>query len=285
MKTTYTYTVLRYVHDVTTGEFANVGVALYAPEANYASAVCRRTYARLSKMFPGLNGESLKSLIGYIQARFEECGMKFQSPQSELEFEKRPTSVMTIAQAILPPDDSSLQWSEPGGGITDNPMATLEKLYKRFVERYDELPVQERRSDDDVWRKFKRNFETRRVLQYLQPKKIFVQDDEVEFRYAWKNHQWHCLEPLSFDYAAPETITDKAHMWLGQVTSIKAASDQFKVYFLLGEPQQDKLKPAFEKAVSILRKMPVEKEIVREQNAAEFTEDFAKQVEAHTAQN
>ena len=28
----YTYAVLRYVHDVTSGEFVNVGVALYAPQ-------------------------------------------------------------------------------------------------------------------------------------------------------------------------------------------------------------------------------------------------------------
>jgi hypothetical protein len=37
----YTYTVLRYVHNTTSGEFVNVGVVLYAPEARYASAVCR----------------------------------------------------------------------------------------------------------------------------------------------------------------------------------------------------------------------------------------------------
>ena len=33
MKTTFTYTVLRYVHDIATGEFVNMGVALDAPEA------------------------------------------------------------------------------------------------------------------------------------------------------------------------------------------------------------------------------------------------------------
>ena len=35
MKTTYTYTVLRYVHDPSTGESVNVGVAIYAPEAGF----------------------------------------------------------------------------------------------------------------------------------------------------------------------------------------------------------------------------------------------------------
>jgi hypothetical protein len=35
-KQPYTYTVLRYVHDTGTGEFANVGVVLNAPSAGYA---------------------------------------------------------------------------------------------------------------------------------------------------------------------------------------------------------------------------------------------------------
>ncbi len=65
MKTAYTYTVLRYVHDTATGEFVNTGVALYAPEARFAGALCRTTYGRLRKVFPGMDGESFKSLMRY----------------------------------------------------------------------------------------------------------------------------------------------------------------------------------------------------------------------------
>jgi hypothetical protein len=278
MKTTYTYTVLRYVHDTTTGEFANVGVALFAPEARYASAICRTTYGRLGKVFPGINGESFKSLMRFIQSRFEEMGTNLRE---ELPLEEVPKSVMPLAHSVLPADDSALQWSEPGGGITEDPSATLEAVYARMVTRYDEAPQYERRSDDEVWRKFKRGLETRHVLRYLQPKKIAVQDDEVEFDYAWKNQQWHCLEPLSFDLTAAESIREKAHRWLGQITSVKDAKDRFKVYLLLGEPQLDKLKPAFDNALSILNKIPVEKELIREREATRFSEQFSDEVEAH----
>ena len=48
----YTYAVLRYVHDVTSGEFVNVGVALYAPQARYLGALCRTIYGRLSQSIP-----------------------------------------------------------------------------------------------------------------------------------------------------------------------------------------------------------------------------------------
>ena len=32
MKTNYSTIILRYIHDVVTGEFANIGVVLYAPD-------------------------------------------------------------------------------------------------------------------------------------------------------------------------------------------------------------------------------------------------------------
>src|SRR6266446_4918250 len=97
VSTAYTYTALRYVHDITTGEFVNVGVAIYAPEARYASAICRTTYSRLTKVFPGMNGESFKGLMRFIQSRFEELGDKLKG---ELPLDGKPSSMLDLAYAI-----------------------------------------------------------------------------------------------------------------------------------------------------------------------------------------
>src|SRR3990167_5330251 len=92
----YTYTVLRYVHDVTSGEFVNVGVALHASEARYLGALCRTTYGRLSKVFPGVNAEHFKTLMRHIQNRFEESGERLSS---ELQFASlSDVNVIEIAQ-------------------------------------------------------------------------------------------------------------------------------------------------------------------------------------------
>jgi hypothetical protein len=278
MKTPYTYSVLRYVHDITTGEFVNVGVVLHSREGRYASALCRSTFGRLSKTFPGMDGDAFKSLMRFVQSRIEEIG---DGLARELPLNGLPASVMDIAHAVLPPDDSSLQWSPPGGGLADDLPVTLESLYDRLVTRYDERPQQERRSDEEVWRKFRRGLENRQVLKHLTPKKITVQDDEVEFQHAWKNGLWHCLEPVSFDLSSADSIREKAHKWLGQLLSVKDAKEPFKVYLLLGEPQQPALRPAFDQAVSILRRLPVNNEVVREERAGEFSEQFAREIEIH----
>ncbi|MDH5644207.1 MAG: DUF3037 domain-containing protein [Gemmatimonadota bacterium] len=274
---TYTYTVLRYVHDVTSGEFVNVGVALYASEARYVGALCRTTYGRLSKVFPGVNAGHFKALMRHIQNRFEESGERLSS---ELQFASQ-SDVIEIAQSVLPKDDSSLQWSPSGSGRTDDPALALEKLFNRMVMRYEDKQAASTRTDEDVWRHFKKDLEGQRVLQYFKPKTISVQDDEIEFQHSWKNGKWHCLEPISFDMATADSIKDKAHRWMGQLASVQGAADQFKVYLLIGAPQEENLQPAFLRAVSMLNRMPGDNEIVLEKDAPKLAVRIAGEVADH----
>lgn len=278
MKKPYTYTVLRYVHDVTTGEFVNVGVVLFSPETRYAGALCRHTISRLTKTFPGMNGELFKRTVRYIQEQLAEFGERLQD---ELPFEGLPKNAADLAQTILPTDDSSLQWSPPGSGLAEDLPQTLNAIYERMVQRYEERAPHERRSDDEVWRVFSRNLKARHLMRFIQPKRFVVEDDELEFKYAWKNGIWHCLEPVSFDLSSANHIREKAHTKLGELTSIQGAPEEFKVYLLLGEPRDKTLHSAYEKAVSVLNKCTLNKELLREQDADQFSDRIADEMAAH----
>jgi hypothetical protein len=274
----YSYTVLRYVHDTMTGEFVNVGVAMHAPELGYLSAICRTTYRRVSAAFPGLKGEHFRAVMRHVQARFEQLGERLSVESTA----SGGPSLLDIARGVLPADDSSFQWGPVGVGLAADPSQKLEALFNRMVMRYDEQAATRiRRTDDDVWRNFKRDLEQRRLLRYFEPKTISVRDDEIRFEHAWKNGVWHCVEPVSFDMAAAETIKDKAHRILGQITSVHETTDSFRLYMLVARPDDDALMPAFESALSILQKMPCEKEIVQEDEHAALADRLAGEVEAH----
>jgi Protein of unknown function (DUF3037) len=279
MKTTFTYTVLRYVHDIATGEFVNMGVALYAPEAKYVSAICNSRYGRLSRMFLEVNGDNLRSLMRYIQARFEEYAAKLNT---ELALEK-PKSVMEIAVSILPRDDSSLQWSEPNGGFTEDPAATLEQLYTRLVEKYEQRAQLPSRNDDEVWRAYRKELEAKQILARLQPKRIVAKDYDHEFDHAWKNGVWNLFQPVSMDLLDADSILDKANRWLGRAMNLKDSDEKFRLWMLIGEPRIEKLKPAYVKALNILHKMPVRKDFVTEHEAQRFSEQLADEMGKHPA--
>lgn len=265
----YTYTVLRYMHDTTTGEFLNVGVVLFAPETRFIGYKFRTTFGRLAKAFPGVDGEAFRSIIRSVESEFDSCAERVSN---ELPFGDKDNA-LEFARSILPQDDSSLQWSQFGSGVTHDPQQTVVHLFERMVMRYEDRQTA-RKSDDDVWRSFKRELETRQLLDLFAPKKIGVADDDVEFQYAWRNGIWHCLEPLSFDLSSAEGIREKAHRWLGQLTSIKATEEPFKVYLLVGQPADANLEPAFLNAMSILKKIPVNHKIFLERQASDLSTEI-----------
>lgn len=276
-KTAYSYVVLRYVHDITTGEFLNVGVALHAPSQRFLGAQCRSTYGRLSKAFPGVNGDHFRGLMRHVQERFEALSQRLRE---ELPL-GNSQSVMDFAREVLPADDGSLQWSQPGSGQTTDPVVTLERLFDRMVNRYEDRGARERRTEDDVWRHFRRSLEAHHLLRHFEPRTIAVEDDEYEFKHTWKNGVVHCLEPISFDLASAEGMQDKVHRWLGRMTSIRSSREKFRMYFLVGGPQDETLISAYEKALSVLKKAPVDQEIITEARAEELARELAEQVEQH----
>jgi hypothetical protein len=280
-KQSYTFTVLRYVHDTSTGEFANVGVVLTSPSAGYADAILRPTYGRLSKMFPGMNGDHFRSVIKHLQSRFDELSARIRE---EIDLGDRPENALDLAHRVIAPDDSSFQWSPMGSGLAEDLAGTLETIYRRMVELYDEKSKSDSRNDEDIWKTFRKGFEERRILSRLHPKVIAVQDDEITFDHAWKNNQWHCLESVSFDLMQTKSIKDKAHNWLGRITSVKETEEDFRVYFLVGEPQLDTSRRAFEQALNVLHKAPVAHDIIRENEAEHFAAEMAEKIAAHDAE-
>lgn len=279
MKTPYSFAVLRYLHDIVTGEFINVGVVLFAPKARYLSALCSPRYGRLSKMFLTVDGDNYRKVTRYIQARLEEEGERLIT---ELPLEKIPESVTGFASKILPVDDSSLQFSPEGYGLAEDPRVTLEQLYSRYVEKYYEKTERPSRSDDDVWKNFKRPFEEKRILAHLIPHQIVGRNYDHEFKYCTKNGKWHIQEPVSFDLVEGGSITDKANNWLGRATSLFDGGEDFKLNLLLGAPQEGKLRNAFVKAQNILHSMPCKHELIREDEAHDFAEELRKTIETHS---
>jgi hypothetical protein len=277
-KTPYSFTVLRYVHDIATGEFLNVGVALLAPERRYVNALCRTTFQRLKTVFPTLDGESFRASMRHVTHEFERL---HEQLRDQLPLRDHGAGVMGYAHSVLGPDDSSLQWAPMGAGVTVDPERTIEQLYDRFVMAYDKQTVTPRRQDDDVWRHFSHELQQRQVLRHFVPKTIAVRDDQLEFEHAWKNGVWHCLAPVSFDLASADSIRDKAHRWLGQLTSVAQSDEAFKLYFLVGRPSQAELLPAFESALSILGKVHVEREVFDEGQAGALSDKLANEVRAH----
>jgi hypothetical protein len=277
MKTTYSNITLRYVHDVVTGEFANIGVVLYAPEQRFLEARFTTSYERLNAVFLKIDHLHYRALMRYMANRFDEIAADIRDGLHV----PPVTALNEIVRQVLPPDDSSLQWSEQGGGFTDDLAKTIDELYKRFVERYVAGAEQVSRSDEEIAKPFKAKLG--RKAEKLAEKTIETKDYQYDFRFAWKNNIWHLYEPVSFDLVDPGSIREKANKWLGRGVALHDAKEKFKIHFLLGEPRQAETKAAFENAIHLLSKMPGQKELVRESEMEHFAEHVAEEIGSHDA--
>jgi hypothetical protein len=278
MKGKYHFSVLRYVFDPLTQEFVNVGLALYAPDHGFIQAMCTSHYSRVSRMFSHVDGASFRSLMRFIQDRINalnenrDNGALFLNPEEKLS---------TILGRVLPEDDSAIRFQSGGVGITEDPARTLSMLFERYVSKYENSSDGTRRDDEDVWRVFREPLEKKNVISHLAPKKIVATNYEYEFQRAWKNGIYHMCEPVSFDLADASSILDKANRWLGRATSLADSSESFKLFLLLGGPQDAELNEAFQKANNILRTMPGELELVGERDAERFSEEVAAELKQH----
>jgi hypothetical protein len=277
MKTPYSFSILRYIHDAVTQEFVNIGVAVYSRETGFLRAQCATHYGRITHLFTKIDGARFRQLTTYIQEKIGEIGAHLPSA---LPFEPR-AAIEDLLAKVLPPDDSSIQFSHAGVGLSSDLEETLAQLFERYVDRYNASAEPVRR-DEDVWRgTFKGPLERRHVTAYLSPKQIIAPDYGYEFQHAWKNGIWHLYEPVSFDLVDDGSIIEKANRWVGRATNLIESSDKFEIHLLLGEPSDRRLQSTFVKARNILNKMPGKKQLVRESEAEAFADEFEREIKQH----
>lgn len=275
----YSFLVLRYVHDVVSSEFVNIGVVLYSPDFPFLGARFSSSYSRIADFFGGVDGSNYRSIVRHLQESVEQAAEYYCKglPLSEM-----PLSIEKFAASILPVDDSALQFSpQAGGGLTANPEKTLQELYVRYVELHIERPDRQRRDDSQILSIFKTPLRENRVLSQLRAKTIESPVYTWEFPLAWKNGVWNVCEPISFDLAEGSSILEKANHWVGRATSLKRSNIDFKMFLLLGRPSKPELWKAFSLAEAILQEVPVEHEVFRDDRTRSFAERVVEELREH----
>jgi hypothetical protein len=262
-----------------TGEFANIGVVLYAPEQRFLEARFTTSYERLNAIFLKIDHAHYRALVRYLANRFEELAADIRDGLNV----PPVTALSEMVRQILPPDDSSLQWSEQGGGFADDPAKTVGEIYKRLVEQYVAGSEQVSRSDDEIAKPFKAKLG--KASEKLSPKRIEAKDYQYEFRFAWQNAVWHLYEPVSFDLIDPNSIREKAVRWYGRSAALQeGVAEEFKIHFLIGEPRQPGTQEAFQNALHLLTRMPGQKELVRENEIEGLASHVAEEIASHASE-
>ncbi len=283
----FQYSILRYTHDVVTGEHINAGLAFYSKSQYFFRVQLLTRYQRLTQTFPGADGETFKRHMEYLQRVFDRISQDVASRQTTF-LGNWPDTIEEILIGVIPPDDSSLKFSEPRTGMTDDLEGIFDHLYKRQVEYYLNAVDKASRTDQDIWQNFKKPLVEENIYNRLSRHVVQAGDDTFEFDYSWKNGAWNVLQPLSFDLAYATYMRKKAKEWLGSTIILGTANEVSHIYMLLGRPHRPsvELEHGYKDAKSILSKsvkgIEVKVELVEEDNAGDFAKHIKPMVEEHT---
>jgi hypothetical protein len=143
----YTFRVIRYVHDPAVGEMLNVGVLLYAPAAHYLGFKFEALYGRLSNTFVNFDGDNYRRYISRMEAALRRVE---ERTQPSLDLYEPPGSLEAVTRLVFPDTGGSFQPGPVLAGITDDPEMETEIIFERMVaSQYRKEPKTRRTNEGD----------------------------------------------------------------------------------------------------------------------------------------
>ncbi len=132
-KLEYSYTVLKYRHDIVTGEVLNIGVVIYAPETGQKLFHVISNYARLSNAFEGFDDEQFRLLRSRFAIAVNKIRTRTKSDKIIY------SDVSELVCAIWPDQGLGYFASPAKYGLANDLHEELIDLFNRFVPCHNQL--------------------------------------------------------------------------------------------------------------------------------------------------
>lgn len=132
------YSIIRFMPHVETGEFANVGIILVAPEAGFLNyCVETKRHARVTNFFDTIAPEFYRSVITSLVEelnRVRRLLLHRDNRQAVLDF-GRTDPAFSYFKEVTRQREGIVNFSEPRVLLSEDPTASLKDLFGHYVER------------------------------------------------------------------------------------------------------------------------------------------------------
>lgn len=253
----YQYTLIKYVHNIASGEGVNVGLAFLAPDRRLLRVQVNRRYSRVGRFFQAnFDGRHYRAVVQYLEAAFSKLaeelagqGAMFQS------FQDLPLELAALMSRVLPVDATAFRWGPVAAGVTADLDRRFESLFNEFVTRHEDPGPRQLRQETQIWTDFEKQLEDRQIAQIVLPTTIQTDYYEYEFEGSFRNGVLNVIAPISFDLQQSSNIQEKANLWVGRLVTLRRARE-FAFNAIVAPPRPPALRAAFDRARRSLRSQP-----------------------------
>lgn len=232
------YALLRFRPFVETGEFANVGIVMMAPEARFFGFRLLKHYGRITKFFHQLDRKV------YLDGKrlFKEELDRFTGELRRLALNGRKTQpdiqlARNLFTELVRPREAMLQFAEQRVVLADNPKEKLGELFDHYVERnFVTKEYQERLLESTVRKLLSRG----QMSTKYQREKIGTPDFAVNFPFVLmtEGKAERIIKPLYLAQGDTTKILNHGGQWVDKVRRLRKRNALPKdVLFPITAPQ------------------------------------------------
>lgn len=235
------YTVVHFAPFVETGEFANVGIVIMAPnERFFGFKLMGRRHSRITQFFEQLDAKVFRGTMVTLREELERTnellkqhGFDKRLKHNDVNFAKH------VFAEIVRPRETVIKFSEPRAVLAEDVGQKLEELYGHYVER------------DFVTREYQETVLERGLRKWLWQAhvgerftrlEVGNEDYHVVFPFVecYGDTPIRAIKPLHLAHAQPSKILDHGGQWLFRVQTLKRRQLLPKdVLFAVSEPGED----------------------------------------------
>lgn len=274
----YQFQILRYRHDFFTQEFVNVGIIMFDSEEKILKSQILNKYSRISDFFVIADGKYLKEKFKEVENAVQIIQKKISNPEL---FDNIEYDLQKITNHILPKDDGSFYFSEIKNYLDIDINLALNDVFNKYVISHF-TENSNYNTDEKVWNDIYQNyFDKYEITSKLTAHTIKTENDEFEFKRAFKNGIWNIYEPISFNLKDEQNIKNKAYKWAGKIAELSNTSEKIGLNFLSDMPQRAELVQFIKNKLNSTAKTFLDIKIISKQDIDVFLKEEKEKILNH----
>ncbi|MES2350439.1 MAG: DUF3037 domain-containing protein [Pseudomonadota bacterium] len=210
------YAIVRFTPFIETGEFANVGVVMFAPGVRFfAFRLMVNRHARISNFFEGLDPKVFKASISSLREEMARLAL-ILNQTGTLDKE----ALLRIWSELIKPRETMLRFSEPRLVLAEDCQSKLLELYDYYV------------SHNFANKEYQEKLLERAVSGWLRDAGLQTKfhaarigNDEYHAHFPFvagsEEHPEKIIKPLNLNYADAAKIIDHGGQWLYRIDALK----------------------------------------------------------------
>lgn len=213
MKTACHYAIVRFMPFVETGEFANVGIVLFAPDTRYFGfKLLIDRQSRITNFFEQMEPKVFKAAMRTFREELERIDRMLKH------MERKPA--LAVWGEIVKPRETILRLSDSRLVLADDAAAKLQELYAYYVERnFVTREYQEAILDKGVrgWLK------SAGLLSRFHPARVGNDEYHAQFPFVAgpDGTPEKAIKPLFLGQPESSRIIDHGLQWVGRINALK----------------------------------------------------------------